>query len=66
MDGQGHVFEIGLSIQSEDPTHPKVPTGSNPIKSPVGGGSFVPKTDSGGLVSVFLSKTRKNPIQPMY
>ena len=30
MDGQGYVFEIGLSIQSEDPTHPKVPTGSDP------------------------------------
>ena len=29
MDGQGHVFEIGLSIQSEDPTHPKVPTRSD-------------------------------------
>ena len=56
------LFRLGLSIQSDDLTHPKVLIGSDPIKSLVSGWSFVTKTDSGGFVSVFLPKIRKNPI----
>ena len=54
-------MDVGLSIQSDDPTHPKILTRkpADPIKSPVGSGSFVPKTNSGGSVSVFLPKPEK-------
>ena len=52
-------FSFKKTISDHQSIITLIPHSADPIKSPVGGGSFVPKTDSGGSVSVFLSKIRK-------
>ena len=64
-------MDVGLSIQSNDLTHPKIPTGSDPKTGrpdQVTGRRRVicSKNQLRRVGLGFPPKTRKNPIRPMY